>query len=301
VPTPALGESGSLPNGVKFIDNGNGTATLAGKPTVAGQFPITISVTNGVQPGATQAFTLTVHPLLTTPGVYDTNQHTAFLKNAFSAGAPDSTAPFGDSTTVALSGDWDGTGVYTVSFFDRATATWTIRHANGSPDTVFAYGSPGDTPVAGDWNGTGKWGIGIFRPGIGLWQLRAETSPGAPDVASLFYGAPGSAPVVGDWNGDGKFGLGVVEAGGVWKLKNVISEGAPDYTFAYGADGDKFVAGDWDGNGTWTPGVLEPQGGASVWKLRDSNSAGAPDVTPFAYGSTAVIPLAGDWDFPALP
>jgi hypothetical protein len=38
-----------------------------------------------------------------------------------------------------------------------------------------------------------------------------------------------------------------------------------------------------------------------VWKLRDSNSAGAPDVTPFAYGSSAVIPLAGDWDFPLLP
>jgi hypothetical protein len=61
------------------------------------------------------------------------------------------------------------------------------------------------------------------------------------------------------------------------------------------------VAGDWDGNGTWTPGVLEPQGGVAVWKLRDSNSAGGPDVTPFAYGSTAVIPLAGDWDFPVLP
>jgi hypothetical protein len=93
----------------------------------------------------------------------------------------------------------------------------------------------------------------------------------------------------------------VVEGGAVWKLRNAISPGAPDYTFAYGAAGDQFVAGDWDGNGTWTPGVLEPQGGASVWKLRDSNSAGAPDVTPFAYGSTAVIPLAGDWDFPALP
>jgi CSLREA domain-containing protein len=301
VPTPALGESGSLPNGVKFIDNGNGTATLAGSPTVAGQFRITISATNGVLPDATQTFTLTVPRPRPTPGVYDTNQHTAFLKNAFAAGAPDSTVPFGNSGTLALAGDWDGTGVYTVSFFDSATATWTIRHANGSPATVFAYGSPGDTPVAGDWNGTGKWGIGIFRPALGLWQLRAEASAGAPDAGSLRYGAPGSAPVVGDWDGAGKFGIGVVEAGGMWKLKNAISPGAPDHTFAYGASGDKFVAGDWDGNGTWTPGVLEPQGGASVWKLRDNNSAGAPDVTPFAYGSTAVIPLAGDWDFPVLP
>jgi hypothetical protein len=306
-PAPSLTESGALPNGMQFIDNGNGTATLTGTPTGAGQFPITITATNGVLPNATQTFTLTVlpvpsagqHPIIT-PGVYDTTQHTAFLKNAFAAGAPDSTVPAGNGTMVAVAGDWDGTGVFTVSFFDTATATWTIRHANGAPNTVFAYGSPGDTPVAGDWNGSGKWGIGIFRPALGLWQLRAETSPGAPDVGSFLYGSPGSAPVVGDWDGDGKFGIGVVEAGGVWKLKNAISEGEPDYTFAYGADGDKFVAGDWDGTGTWTPGVLEPHGGVSVWKLRDSNSAGAPDVTPFAYGSTAVIPLAGDWDFPAL-
>src|SRR5262249_53724101 len=111
----------------------------------------------------------------------------------------------------------------------------------------------------------------------------------------------GSTPVVGDWDGDGKFGIGVVETGAVWKLRNVISEGAPDYTFAYGAAGDQFVAGDLGGNGTRTPGAFGPPGGAPVWKLRDSNSAGAPDVTPFAYGSTAVIPLAGDWDFPLLP
>jgi hypothetical protein len=59
-PTPSLSESGPLPNGVQFIDNGNGTATLAGTPTVAGQFPITITASNGVLPNATQKFTLTV-------------------------------------------------------------------------------------------------------------------------------------------------------------------------------------------------------------------------------------------------
>src|SRR5262249_15324481 len=36
------------------------TATLTGTPTVAGQFPLTITATNGVLPNATQTFTLTV-------------------------------------------------------------------------------------------------------------------------------------------------------------------------------------------------------------------------------------------------
>ena len=31
-PTPALSEVGSLPSGVTFVDNGDGTATLAGTP-----------------------------------------------------------------------------------------------------------------------------------------------------------------------------------------------------------------------------------------------------------------------------
>ena len=32
-PTPALSESGTLPTGVTFVDNGNGTATLSGTTT----------------------------------------------------------------------------------------------------------------------------------------------------------------------------------------------------------------------------------------------------------------------------
>ncbi len=61
-PTAAISESGALPAGVTLIDNGNGTATLAGTPsaTAAGSYPITITAANGVSPNATQSFTLTV-------------------------------------------------------------------------------------------------------------------------------------------------------------------------------------------------------------------------------------------------
>ena len=45
---------------MSFADNGNGTATLSGTPTVSGAFPFTITANNGVGSPATQSFTLTV-------------------------------------------------------------------------------------------------------------------------------------------------------------------------------------------------------------------------------------------------
>jgi hypothetical protein len=59
-PTPALSETGTLPGGVSFVDNGDGTATLSGTPTSGGAFPITVKASNGVSPNGTQSFTLTV-------------------------------------------------------------------------------------------------------------------------------------------------------------------------------------------------------------------------------------------------
>ena len=59
--TPALTESGTLPNGITFTDNGNGTATLSGTPAVGsgGSYSITVTGTN--QLGSTsQTFTLKV-------------------------------------------------------------------------------------------------------------------------------------------------------------------------------------------------------------------------------------------------
>jgi hypothetical protein len=62
VPTPGLSEKGALPRGVKFKDNGDGTAKLAGTPAAGsgGTYPFTIAAKNGVSPDAIQSFTLIV-------------------------------------------------------------------------------------------------------------------------------------------------------------------------------------------------------------------------------------------------
>ncbi len=69
-PVPSLTETGALPSGVTFVDNGDGTATLAGTPAVGtgGDYVLSITATNSVGT-ATQAFTLTIAapPTITSP------------------------------------------------------------------------------------------------------------------------------------------------------------------------------------------------------------------------------------------
>ena len=58
-PIPSFTETGSLPAGLSFTDNGNGTATLSGTPTVAGVTTITLNAANSVST-THQTFTITV-------------------------------------------------------------------------------------------------------------------------------------------------------------------------------------------------------------------------------------------------
>ena len=69
-PTPALTETGALPGGITFTDNGDGTATVAGTATTGtgGSYPITIKATSSAG-STTQSFTLSnaEAPSITSP------------------------------------------------------------------------------------------------------------------------------------------------------------------------------------------------------------------------------------------
>ena len=58
--TPNLSETGTLPTGVTFVDNGNGTATLSGTPTIAGSYQLTVTAHNTAGSNATQTLSVTV-------------------------------------------------------------------------------------------------------------------------------------------------------------------------------------------------------------------------------------------------
>ena len=59
-PPPSLTSTGTLPSGVTFVDNGDGTATLSGPPSIGGVYPLAFTAANGIGAPATQAFTLMV-------------------------------------------------------------------------------------------------------------------------------------------------------------------------------------------------------------------------------------------------
>src|ERR1035441_5021061 len=61
-PSAAISESGTLPSGVTFLDNGNGHGTLSGEPgaTTGGLYNLVLTASNGVSPSATLNYALTV-------------------------------------------------------------------------------------------------------------------------------------------------------------------------------------------------------------------------------------------------
>jgi len=72
-----IGETGTLPTGVMFTDNGNGTATISGTPAAGTQgsspYALTLSANNGVPPPDSQNFTLNI----TCPAINVTSAPTA--------------------------------------------------------------------------------------------------------------------------------------------------------------------------------------------------------------------------------
>ena len=164
------------------------------------------------------------------------------------------------------------------------------------------FATQGTLPIVGDWNGDGTDTIGTSRidflspPNVGShlysqFELRNSNSAGAPDSSfTLDLGIPpgaGFLVVVGDWDGNGTTTVGVFdESTATWYLKNTNASGSifdsDVITFRYGTRFTQPVVGDWDGNGTTTVGVYDRN--SSVWFLRNSNTAGAPDIAPFAFG-----------------
>jgi hypothetical protein len=59
-PTPTLSESGTLPSGISFVDQGDGTATIEGEVAVgaSSSYSVVITASNGVSPNAVQSLNL---------------------------------------------------------------------------------------------------------------------------------------------------------------------------------------------------------------------------------------------------
>jgi hypothetical protein len=146
-PDPALSLEGDLPDGLTFVDNGDGTATVSGTPTgdAAGSWPVTVTADNGVVTPATPdgADTQTLTVQVDEPPAFTgttTAQVIAGQDNAFvvhSAGAPtpaltvDSETVTGTSVTSSFHDNGDGTATYTVNPAGAGTITLVVAADNG--------------------------------------------------------------------------------------------------------------------------------------------------------------------------
>jgi hypothetical protein len=124
-PRPTITRGGAtLPTGVAWVDNGNGTGTLSGTPAAGtgGTYAISFTADNGVNPAATQSFTLTV------------------------SGAPAFTSAA--ATTFALG----VAGTFTVTTVGTPTPTITVGALPGGVtfvDNLDGTGTLSGTPAAG--------------------------------------------------------------------------------------------------------------------------------------------------------
>ena len=80
-PVPAITETGALPGGLSFADNGNGTALISGTATATGTTSLTVKASNGISPDATQAYSVIVGRA---PSFTSASSATATLGSAFS-------------------------------------------------------------------------------------------------------------------------------------------------------------------------------------------------------------------------
>ncbi len=221
-PAPALSEVGSLPSGVTFVDNGDGTASLSGTPAAGtgGLYPITITGYNGIGTQATQSFTLTV------------DQHEAITSVASTTFTTGSDGTFTVTTTGFPTGALSASGSLPsgVTFADNGDGTGTL---SGTP----AAGSGGVYPITiTATNGVGSAAMQSFTLGVdqapsitsGISTTFTTSSAGTFTVTTGGYPVPalsetGSLPsgVTLTDNGNGTAtlaGTPAATAGGVYPL-----------------------------------------------------------------------------------
>lgn len=171
-PTAALTETGPLPTGVTFVDNGDGTATLAGTPAAGtgGSYPLTLKAHNGVGTDATQSFVLTVDqaPAITSA-------------TTVTFGAAVAAAPFTVTTSGFPAPSLVETGTLPpgVTFVDNGDGTGTL---SGTP----AAGSAGNYPIT--FNATN-----VVNSAVQPFTLVVAVAP----QSISFTSTPPAAPVVG--------------------------------------------------------------------------------------------------------
>ncbi|HEV7204916.1 MAG TPA: putative Ig domain-containing protein, partial [Jatrophihabitans sp.] len=233
-----LSETGALPSGVSFTDNGDGTATLAGTPAsgTAGTYPFTISATNGASPATTQTFTLTVleSPVITSAdhATFVVGSAGTFTVTTASAAAVTITKTGALPTGVSFHDNGDGTATLggTPASGTGGTYPISITASDGStPDATQAFTLTVNQPPAITSADHATFTLGAFG------SFTVTTAPGFPTATTIIETGALPSGVSFTDNGDGTAALaGTPTAGGTYPVTIKASNGvAPDATQSF--------------------------------------------------------------------
>jgi dolichol kinase len=227
-PAAALSESGALPSGVTFTDNGDGTATLAGTPAsgTGGSYPITITANNGVSPNATQSFTLTVNeaPSITSGNSTSFTEGSAGTFTVTTGGDP--TAALSESgalpsgVTFTDNGDGTATLAGTPASGTGGSYPITITADNGvSPDATQSFTlNVDEAPSITSSNNTtfGSGTAGTFTVTTGGFPTAALSESGAlPSGVTFTDNGDGTATLAGTATASGSYPITITASNGV--------------------------------------------------------------------------------------
>ena len=217
-PFPAITESGALPSGVTLVDNGNGTATLAGTPAAAsqGSYPITITASNGVGADATQSFTLVVNAVPTAPAITSGASTTFTVGTAgtfpvMTTGSPtaaiSATGTLPSGVTLVDNGNGTATLAGTPAAGSQGNYPITITAANGVlPNATQnftltvnpATAAPVVTSATGTTFAVGTAGtFSVTTTGVPTAALSATSTPGLPSGVTFKDNGNGTATLSG--------------------------------------------------------------------------------------------------------
>ena len=152
VPTPTLTLSGTLPLGLSFVENGDGTATITGTPEIVGSFPLTVTASNGIEPDDVQAFTLVIEKALLTVSVEDETIDQGDALPSFTLSysgfvfADDASDLDSEPTASVTITDSSVPGVYTITVSNGSDANYNFAYEDGTL-TVVSTGTPTPTPT----------------------------------------------------------------------------------------------------------------------------------------------------------
>lgn len=224
-PKPAITTASALPTGLTLTDNGNGTATLAGTPTVHGVFTVQLSAANGVGTAATQSLTVTIAgaPVITAHA-----NDTAVVGSAYSTTVVATGYPVPALTVTGLpaglSATDDGHGVLTLAGTPAAnsggqyTITVTAVNATASVNSTYtltvnqaaAWTSGADTTL------TQGVQASVTLTAAGYPQPTAAIVGGSlPPGLTVSYPTPGSVAITGTPTQAGVFTVNLSATNGV--------------------------------------------------------------------------------------